>query len=210
MTHDRNHTPPTPPTAMTEAVYDPSKNVLDLVDAANTRQDDMREALARRIDSEIAALKHHLEQTMLERDKRYEHRYDAIAATVETGLASQKEASRAALDGQKEAIQAALVAQKEAVAKAEASAEKRFEVADKTRLEQAEQQRLLMPRAESESRFVMLSEKISVLEGFRTEQLSKGSGAKEGYGFAIGVVGLVLVLLSIISVGMLIFSRLNM
>jgi len=191
------------------ATIDPTKNVLDLVNAANQRQDDLREAAVLRLDSELAALKDHLKETMIERDKRYEHRYDAIMAAVHAGLTSHQEASQAALLAQREAIQAALAAQDRAVSKAEMAAEKRFEGVNEFRAQLGDQQRTLMPRVEAENRMNALAEKIGVLEGFRTEQLSKGSGAREGYGFAIGVVGLVLALLSIISIGIVLITRMG-
>ena len=152
------------------ATVDPTKNVLDLVEAANKRQDDLRMADVMRLKDEIEGVKEHIKEIILAHDKRYEQRYEA---------------------------------QDRAVAKAETAAEKRFEVADKTRLEQAEQQRTLMPRAEAESRLGAMGEKIGVLEGFRTEILSRGVGSKEGWGNAVGVIAAVLAVLSIMSVALM-------
>jgi hypothetical protein len=191
------------------STVDPTKNVLDLVEAANKRQDDLRQADVKRIDTEILAFKEHLKELMAAHDKRYEQRYEAQQKALDAAFTAQKDAVNTAMVAQKEAGSNALAAQDRAVAKAETAAEKRFEGADKARLEQAEQQRTLMPRAEAESRFAMLSEKVGVLEGFRTESLSKGSGTKEGYGMAIGSVALILTILSILAAIVMFVSRLG-
>jgi hypothetical protein len=182
------------------ATIDPTKNVLDLVEAANKRQDDMRAALEQRIAGELAMLREYIKDLTAAHDKRYEQRFEAQQKALDAAFEAQKDAVTAAMQAQKEAGNAALAAQEAAVAKAETAAEKRFEGADKHRLEQAEQQRTLMPRAEAESRLAALAEKVGVLESFRTEALSKGVGAKESYGWIIGIVGFVLTILSLISV----------
>jgi hypothetical protein len=66
-----------------------------------------------------------------------------------------------------------------------------------------------MPRAEAENRLGTMLDKIGVLEGFRTEMLSKGIAKKEGYGVAVGIVGLVLTILSIASIVIVVLSRLS-
>ena len=153
-------------------------------------------------------------------DKRYEQRFLASEKALDLGFSGQKAAVDAAFSAQKDAINTAFSAQKDAinaalasadraVSKAEMSSEKRFEGVNEFRAQLGDQQRTLMPRTEAEKLFGALAEKIAVLENFRTEMLSKGSGAKEGYGLAIGIVGLVLVLLSILSVGFALFSRLS-
>jgi DNA-binding helix-hairpin-helix protein with protein kinase domain len=179
-------------------VIDPTANVQALSEASNKRQDDMRDALARRVDAEIATLKEYLRDILAANDKRYEQRYEASQNAV-----------RDAFSAQTQAINAALASADRAVSKAEIAAEKRFEGVNEFRAQLGDQQRTLMPRTEAENRLNTLAEKIGVLEGFRTEQLSKGTGASEGYRLAIGVVGLLLVLLSIISVGILIFTRIG-
>jgi hypothetical protein len=182
------------------ATVDPTKNVLDLVDAANKRQDDLRAADVKRLDTEITAFKEYIKDLMAANDKRYEQRFEAQQKSLDASFMAQREQVNAAMVAQKEANSAGLAAQKEAVTKAETAAEKRFESTDKARSEQAEHQRTLMPRAEAERALTALAEKIVVLETFRTEVLSKGVGAKEGYGWVIGVVGFVLTILTLISV----------
>jgi len=181
------------------ATVDPTKNVLDLVDAANKRQDDLRAADVKRLDTDIAAFKEYLKELMAAHDKRYEQRFEAQQKALDAAFVAQRDAVNAAMVAQKEAGTAALAAQDRAVAKAEMAAEKRFESTDKARSEQAEHQRTLMPRLEAERALTALAEKIVILETFRTEVLSKGIGAKEGYGWVIGVVGFVLTILTLIS-----------
>jgi hypothetical protein len=180
------------------SVIDPTANVQALSEASNKRQDDLRELAILRLTSDIQNLKEHIRDLMVERDKRYEQRYTDQQRSFDDSLAAEKEA-----------VTAALAASDKAVTKAEVAAEKRFEESERRSAQQATQQLALMPRTEAESRLNMLAEKIGVLEGFRTEVLSKGSGAKEGYGLAIGMVGLVLVVLSIIGGAIVLFSRLG-
>lgn len=132
-------------------------------------------------------------------DTRYEQRFDASQKALDAAFAAQKSAVDAAFSAQKEAIIAALAAQDRAVSKAEAAAEKRFEGVNEFRAQLGDQQRNLMPRAEAEKLIQSLADKIGVLEGFRTEVLSRGTGAKEGWGYAVGVIGLVFVVLGIIA-----------
>jgi len=199
------------------STIDPTKNVLDLVEAANKRQDDLRQADILRLEGELHTFKESIRELLLaydkrygevlaSYDKRYEQRYEAQQKALDAAFTAQKDAVTTAMVAQKESNSAGLAAQKEAVTKAETAAEKRFEGADRARLEQAEQQRTLMPRAEAESRLTSLAEKISVLEGFRTEQLSKGTGAREGYGQAISIVGAVLAILTILSLVITLFK----
>jgi len=193
--------PGIPVDAFGGSTIDPTKNVLDLVEAQAKRLDG-------RIDSELQGLKEYFKDLMAAHDKRYEQRYEAQQKALDVALVAQKDAVKDAFAAQREAINAALTSQERAVAKAEVAAEKRFEGVNEFRAQLGDQQRTLMPRAEAENRINVLSDKIGVLEGFRTEVLSKGSGAKEGYGQATAVVGVILALLSIISVGILLITRL--
>lgn len=61
-------------------VVDPTKNVLDLVEAANTRQDDMRSELGRRLDERINALSHENDSLRLQREG-YEARIAVLLST---------------------------------------------------------------------------------------------------------------------------------
>jgi len=190
-------------------IVDPTKNVLDLVEAKSKSSSELREADLKRIDAEHQTFTEHIKEIMVANDKRYEQRFEAQQKALDAAFAAQKDAVNAAMVSQKESAADALSSQERAVAKSEIAFEKRFEAAERARLEQAEQQRTLMPRTEAEKSFSSQAEKIGVLEGFRTEQLSKGVGSKEGYGYAIGVIGLIMTILSIISVGIMIATRLT-
>jgi len=185
---------------------DPTKNVLDLVDAANQRQDDLREAAIATLTIEITSLKDLIKELLFERDKRYEQRYADIVTAFNAGLAAQKETTHASMRAQQESTNLALAAADRAVSKAEVAAERRFESVNEFRNTLSDQQRTLMPRAEAENRLGALAEKIGVLEGFRTETLSRGMGTKEGWGSAVGVVAFVLSIISLMGVALAILK----
>lgn len=159
---------------------------------------DRLDAELRNIRSEAAGTSLHFEKLLEAHDKRYEQRFQA-----------SQDAVKAAFEAQENRINERLQAQDRAVNKAEIAAEKRFEGVNEFRAQLGDQQRTLMPRAEAENRLQMLMDKVNVLENFRTEQLTKSSGAKEGYGQAVAIVSLILALLSIISVGIILVSQLS-
>jgi hypothetical protein len=186
---------------------DPTKNVLDLVDAANRRQDDLRNAAVSTLTAELTGLREFFKEILTERDKRYEQRYKDIEAAFHAGLATQRDATAAAMLRQQEATNLALAAADRAVTKAETAAERRFDSVNEFRNTLSDQQRTLMPRAEAENRLGALSEKIGVLEGFRTETLSRGVGTKEGWGNAVGVVAFVISIVSLIGMAITLMVR---
>lgn len=188
------------------ATIDPTKNVLDLVKAAVKRQDDVLTEIIRRVDAQVVATKEllqlereHAREMLTSYDRRYEQRHEASQKALDTALTAQKDAVKDAFSAQKEAINAALASADRAVSKAEVAAEKRFEGVNEFRAQLGDQQRTLMPRAEAEKTFNTLETSVRVLEGFRTEVLSRGTGAREGYGLAIGVVGVIVAVIGIIS-----------
>lgn len=190
-----------------DPVVDPTANVIALSEAAARRQDDLRMAAVARLEVEIADIKELFRDLLASYDKRYEQRYEASQRALEAAFVAQKDAINAAFGAQKEAINAALAAADRAVSKAEASAEKRFEGVNEFRAQLGDQQRTLMPRTEAENRLSTLGEKVGVLEAFRTEMLSKGNGMQAGWAMAVGVAGVVLTILSIISVGIVVLTR---
>ena len=135
----------------------------------------------------------------------------ALVSAEATRVDQLFQARDAAVDrlfiSQREAVNLALTAADRAVTKAEIASEKRFEGVNEFRAQLGDQQRTLMPRAEAESRINELNAKVGVLERFRTEQLGKGVGSKEGWGMAVGFVALVLTVLMIVSVALIILSR---
>lgn len=100
---------------------------------------------------------------------------------------------------QERAVGMALASAKEAVIKAEQAAEKRFDAVNEFRATLADQQRNLMPRAEVDVIVRGLHEKISALEKQVDTAQAERQGLKGGWGYAVGVVGLVLALASIIA-----------
>lgn len=112
-------------------------------------------------------------------------------------------------DASKEAIAAALNAAKEAVQKAEAAAEKRFEGVNEFRSTLSDQQRTLMPRQEAEALIRNLSEKIETQERRITENVSQREGIGQGWQLALGAVGLIGALLSIVAVSIVLVRTLT-
>jgi phosphopantetheinyl transferase (holo-ACP synthase) len=110
----------------------------------------------------------------------------------------------------KEAVMAALVSAKEAVTKAESANESRFASMNEFRGSLADQARLQMPRLEAEALLKALTEKMDTyargvtnrmdtLTQQMTASAGKKAGMTEGWGYAVGAVGLVLAILSIVA-----------
>lgn len=136
----------------------------------------------------------HLLAEIAGNDKRYEERFSASQKALELGLA-----------GTKNEISVALAANKEAVLKAENATEKRFEGVNEFRATLSDQQRTLIPRAEVDVIIKSLEEKIAnvtkLMDELRNrERVTDGAskGRVEGWGYAVGVAGLVLAVVTII------------
>jgi hypothetical protein len=99
---------------------------------------------------------------------------------------------------QDKAVQAALLAAKEAVLKAEVASEKRFESVNEFRAQLADQTNTLMPRAEVNTRFDSLSEKISDLTSRITRTEASTTGSQLTVGRVIAIVGVFVAFLGII------------
>jgi len=105
---------------------------------------------------------------------------------------------------QDKAVQAALLAAKEAVLKAETASEKRFESVNEFRGQLADQTATLIPRAEADTRFNALAEKISDL----TDRVNKTDGAKTGSDLTWGkIVTLVSVVGAILAIVVLLANN---
>lgn len=107
-------------------------------------------------------------------------------------------------------LDTSIAVQTSAVMKAELANEKRFDGVNEFRAALADQQRLLIPRAEVDVIVQSLSEKLEINnEGLRdhgsrivalaTAAKSEASGLHSGWGYAVGVVGLVLSVLALVS-----------
>jgi len=77
---------------------------------------------------------------LAEKDLRDQQRYDAQTKAVETAMAAQQTAMRAALDAADKLNATIITNQKEAVAKAEIAAEKRFDLLNELRMGVATQE----------------------------------------------------------------------
>jgi hypothetical protein len=136
----------------------------------------------------LDTLREHLVMVIDANNKRYEERFQS----------AQK------------AVDAALAAADRAVIKAETAAEKRFEGVNEFRNTLGDQQRNLIPRSEvdvlmrgqtdrTNALAGALTDKIDALEKQVEHLVSERAGIKGGYGYAVGVAGLVLTLGSIIA-----------
>lgn len=102
-----------------------------------------------------------------------------------------------ALASQKEATEAAMRSSAMAINKAEAAAEKRFEGVNEFRNTLSDQQRTLMPRQEAEVINKAMLDKLQALTERMDRDEGRGSGVHTGWLLALGVVSLISVLISI-------------
>lgn len=107
-------------------------------------------------------------------------------------------ALQAALAAAKELVSAAQSAADRAVQKAEISSDKRFEGVNEFRAQLADQQRTLMPRAEVEVLLKALTDRVKASETILAENRGAHKGLSEGWGWAVGVVGLVSAVIAIL------------
>lgn len=129
-------------------------------------------------------------------DRRYEQRFEA-----------QEKAVQAAFAAQKEAINAALAAADRAVTKAELATEKRFESVNEFRGTLDNQQRTLIPRSEVDVIARGITDKIIDLTKTIDRMQAERQGIKGGYGYAVGIVGLVLTIVTLIAFGLKAFGK---
>jgi hypothetical protein len=130
----------------------------------------------------------HLHTLVLSNDRRYEERFVASQKALELGLA-----------GTKSEISLALAAADRAVQKAEMATEKRFESVNEFRGTLDQQQRTLIPRTEVDVLVRGLDEKITQLTKQIDGMLSERAGIRGGWGYAVGVVGLMLAVGSLVT-----------
>jgi len=131
----------------------------------------------------------HLLSLLADAEKRNEARFKAAEQTVNLQFGAQRDA-----------VNTAMASADRAVQKAETAAEKRFESVNEFRNTLADQQRNLMPRSEVTVMMSAMQEKINALEktidGMHAERL----GMRGGWGYAVGVVGFVLTVVTLIGV----------
>ena len=110
-------------------------------------------------------------------DINYNQRFDNVVAATKNALES---ADRA-------------------VTKSEMASEKRFDAVNEFRATLADQQRTLMPRSEVEILIRGLNDKIDALNVTTIGKQGQSVGMKEGWGWAVGVLGIVVAVVVIIS-----------
>jgi glutamine phosphoribosylpyrophosphate amidotransferase len=121
-------------------------------------------------------------------DLRYEQRFRA-----------QETAMGAAFAAQEKAIAAALAAVKEATERFAAAFESRMANTNEWRQSVDDKDRLFMPRKEAEAITEALKEKVDTMTVSFREQRSNSSGVSAGWAMAVGVVGLIGIIVSIVS-----------
>jgi len=135
----------------------------------------------------LGALKTYLEQRISDNDRRYLELFER-----------QTSSSGQVLSAQREAVNAALAAADRAVQKAEIASEKRFDAVNEFRSTLADQQRNLIPRSEVVLSIAALTEKldgcIKQVDALQAER----RGVQGGWGYAVGVIGFVLAITSVI------------
>jgi len=95
-------------------------------------------------------------------------------------------------------VSAALAASKEAISKAEAATNARFEAGNEIRNAMIDRERMFIPRAEVEAREAAMGTRVAALEKRQDANAAERAGIKGGYGYAVGVVGFVLAIVSVV------------
>jgi hypothetical protein len=144
-----------------------------------------------------------LTMMLREMDTRYQQRFNASEKALELTTQTTNELMKvkesavfASIESVRNSLTVAMANADRAVMKAEASAEKCFDSVNEFRATLADQQRMLMPRSEVEVLLRAVNEKIDGMTLSLREQKGQTKGAASGWGYAVGVVGLVMTILS--------------
>lgn len=147
------------------------------------------------LHSHVIATTEHLEQLVDVNDRRYSELFRA-----------QEVAMSAALAAAEKAVAAALAAAEKATTKAELAADKRFEAVNEFRQALADATSTNIPRTEHAAVYNSLVEKndflasrLDKLEGNRSGERTKVTDNRANLGTIIGVIGVVIAFLSIIT-----------
>jgi len=124
---------------------------------------------------------------------------DAASPSVpSTGLEiSLREYVDVRFAAQDAAVKAALEAADRAVEKSELASDKRFESVNEFRRTLADQEHTFMPRSEYEQAHKGLEEKLSALEIRMNSVEERSTVMKEGWGYLVGITGLVIAIVSV-------------
>jgi hypothetical protein len=142
------------------------------------------------------------EDVLIVPDVIRQREFDQNIAALRREIAAVRDYAQNGFVGHEKAVQAALASADRAVAKAEFASEKRFEGVNEFRAALDSNQRNLMPRPEAERAAQVLSEKIFEVSRVVDRLQSERAGIRGGWGYAVGVFGFVLALLSVISIVM--------
>lgn len=112
-------------------------------------------------------------------------------SALEKAIAVQKIHADQLISAQKEAIAAAMAAADRAVTKAETAAEKRFESVNEFRAAMGDRERAFMPRSELEVLIGGLHNRVNELTARIDRSDGRKTGFGDGWGWAVGAVGLV-------------------
>lgn len=116
------------------------------------------------------------DEMLNERDTRYQQRFEATAIYVAFGFSSAEKA----------------------ITKAEIATEKRFEGVNEFRSQLGDQQRTFMPRAEVLVMESAVTNRLAAVEKRVDTLLAERAGIRGGWGYAVGVVGFVLTVVSLV------------
>jgi len=173
----------------------------------------------------LATLREDILALVKANDQRYEERFQQTQVALTAAFVAQKDAVAAAFSAQKDAVNQALMAADRAVSKAEIASEKRFDAVNEFRSTLADQQRTLMPRNEVEvilksfaDKLDALSKRIAETAATSNERISQVSqqiserkaettGTQTGWGYAVGVIGIVLAIVSIVAVSVTLLKK---
>jgi hypothetical protein len=156
----------------------------------------------------LATLDRHLMGVMNERDRAYQHRYEAQEKAVAAALLAQERLSQTSFASQEKAVAAALTAAQSAVNKAEVAAEKRFDSVNEFRAQLADQAATFLPRAEFDRAIGSLSEKLDAsvkglaekiedLRESRDTNQGHSGGLNQGWVYLVGFFSLVSLLVNV-------------
>lgn len=164
------------------------------------------------VSGEVAPDIAFIKEVISANDRRYEERFLALQRAMELGLSVQKDAVAVALSVQKEAMALALANADRAVSKAEVSTDERLKLIDVVRSSMLDLQNKLIPRTEVDVKIQAQADKAEALNRVLTDRIealakaaeksqseqasirSERSGLKDGWGYAVGVIGFILML----------------
>lgn len=169
-----------------------------------TRLDLLTEAIKEHVAAQkdaLAAVKAVLEAGQIASDLRYQQRFDAQSDALSAAFASQQTAMSTALVTAEKAVLVAQASADRAVSKAELAADKRFESVNEFRQTLTDQQQTFMPRPEVVVMVRALEERVTTHTKQIDAMVSEHRGVTGGWGYAVGVVGLILALGSLVMIG---------